>query len=232
MYLVEILISMEDLVKMFLDGKLDGKVYKTGTTTVAIKCKDGVVLGADTRVTAGYYIAHKHGKKIHMITPYIAITIAGVVADAQAIINIMRYNVSLYEIRLGKRMNAKSAARLLSLILFSNRLFPYITELIIAGRDADGFNIYRLDPWGSLIKDNIVATGSGSTVAIGLLESEYSENLTIESGKDLVVKALLAAIKRDVASGDDIDVAVIDERGYRELTKEEKKSIIEKFGAI
>ncbi len=206
-------------------------ILKTGTTTVAIKCRDGIVLGADTRVTTGYFIAHKHGKKIHMITPYIAVTIAGVVADAQAIINLMKYNVNLYEVRLNKKMTAKSAARLLSLILFNNRLFPYITELIIAGKDMDGFSIYKLDPFGSLIKDDIVATGSGSTVAIGVLESEYKSDITIEEGVKLVVKALLAAIRRDTASGDDIDVAIINDAGFRELSREEKKEVISKIGA-
>lgn len=205
-------------------------IYKTGTTTVAIKCKDGIVLGADTRVTAGYFIAHKRGKKIHMITPYIAMTIAGVVADAQVIINVLRYNVNLYEIRINKKMTVKSAARLLSLVLFNNRLFPYITELIIAGKDMTEFNIYRLDLFGSLIKDRIVATGSGSSIAIGVLESEYKEDLSVKDGIKLVAKALLAAMKRDVASGDDMDIAIIDEKGYRELTKEEKESIVGKLG--
>lgn len=204
----------------------DRPVLRSGTTTVAIKCRDGVVLGADTRVTSGYYIAHKHGKKIHMITPNIAVTIAGVVADAQAIVNIMRFNVNMYELTANKRMTARAAARLLSVILFNHRLFPYITELIVAGRDGDDYGIYRLDPLGSLVKDNITATGSGSTIAIGVIESGYRPDMTVEEGKRLVAKALLAAMKRDVASGDDMDIAVIDSGGYRELSKEEKESLI------
>jgi len=204
----------------------DNIMYTTGTTTVAIKCKDGVVLGADTRVTAGYYIAHKHGKKIHMITPNIAITIAGVVADAQAIINIIKYNINIYQLTLNKEITAKSAARLLSVILFSHRLFPYITELIIAGKDSDGYGIYRLDPLGSLVKDEISATGSGSTIAIGVLESNYKPDITVKDGIKLVAKALLAAMKRDVASGDDMDLAIIDDQGYRELSKEEKEELL------
>jgi proteasome beta subunit len=211
---------------VLLPDKRDELIYKTGTTTVAVKCKDGVVIGADTRVTAGYYIAHKHGKKIHKITPNIALTIAGVVADAQAIIDIVKYNINLYELRIHKKMTAKSAARLLSVILFNNRLFPYITELIVAGKDADGYNIYRLDPLGSLISDDITATGSGSPIAIGILESEYSKEITVDEGKMLVAKALTAAMKRDVASGDDIDIAIITKDGYYELSKEEKNNLI------
>lgn len=201
-------------------------VLRSGTTTVAIKCRDGVVLGADTRVTSGYYIAHKHGKKIHMITPNIAVTIAGVVADAQAIVNIMRFNVNMYELTANKRMTARAAARLLSVILFNHRLFPYITELIVAGRDGDDYGIYRLDPLGSLVKDDVTATGSGSTIAIGVIESGYRPDMTVEEGRRLAAKALLAAMKRDVASGDDMDIAVIDSGGYRELSKEEKESLI------
>jgi proteasome beta subunit len=214
---------------VLIPDKRDDMVYKTGTTTVALKCANGVVIGADTRVTAGYYIAHKHGKKIHKITPGIALTIAGVVADAQAIIDIVKYNINLYELRINKKMTAKSAARLLSVILFQNRLFPYVTELIVAGKDSDGYNIYRLDPFGSLISDEIIATGSGSPIAIGVLESEYSKDIAIEEAKLLIAKALNAAMKRDIASGDDIDMAVIDEEGYRELSKDEKNDLLKQL---
>ncbi len=207
-------------------------IYKTGTTTLALKCKDGVVLGSDTRVTAGYFVAHKIGKKIFMIRPYIAVTIAGVVADAQAIIDILKYNVNLYELKYGKQVSAKAAARLLSFILYRNRMFPLITELIVAGKDLDGFSIYKLDPFGSLIKDNYTVSGSGSPIAMGVIESEYSEDLSVNEGISLAAKALLSAMKRDVASGDDFNIAVIDEKGYRELSREEKDTYLKGISDI
>ena len=207
-------------------------LYKTGTTTLALKCKDGVILGSDTRVTAGYFIAHKVGRKIFMIRPYLALTIAGVVADAQAIIDTLRYHVNLYEFQYNKKIPAKSAARLLSLILYQNRMFPLITELIVAGKDYNDYSVYKLDPFGSLIKDNYTVSGSGSTIAIGVIENEYKDNLVIEDGVKLAIKALISAMKRDVASGDNFNISIIDEHGYRELSKEEKEKYFSQISDI
>jgi len=201
-------------------------IYSSGTTTLAIKCKDGVVIGADTRVTSGYFIAHKKGKKVFMIKPHIAVTIAGVVADAQAVIEELKYHLNYHENMYSKTLPAKSAANYLSILLFQNRLYPLITEIIVAGKDNDGYAIYKLDPMGSLIKDDYTVSGSGSMIAVGILESEYSKDISVEDGVKLAVKALLSAMKRDIASGDDFTIAVIDEKGYREYSVEEKEKLL------
>ncbi len=206
-------------------NKLNEHIVK-GTTTLAIKCKDGIVLGSDTRVTAGFFIAHKKGRKIYMIKPYLAVTIAGVVADAQAIVDTLKYHINLYEINYGVRATARAAARLLSIILYRNRLLPLMTELIVAGRDLDGYAIYKLDPLGSLVKDDYTVSGSGSMIAVGVIESEYHSNITIEEGVKLAVKALISAMKRDIGSGDDFNIAIINDHGYRELSKEDKDKLL------
>jgi len=204
----------------------DNRFLSTGTTTLALKCKDGIVLAADTRVTAGFYIAHKHGRKIFSIRPNIAVTIAGVVADAQVLLDQVKYHLNLFENLYQKKLTVKAVANYLSNVLYSHRLLPFITEMIIAGRDNTGFHIYKLDPLGSIIEDKYVVSGSGSLVAVGVLESRYSDNLNKEEGVKLAMEALLAAMKRDIGSGDNFIVAVIDEEGYHELTLEEKESLI------
>ncbi len=199
-----------------------------GTTTVAVICSDGVVVGADTRVTAGTFIAHKRGKKIFSITPRIAITIAGLLADAQAIIDTLKYNIRLYELRNRRRMDAKSAARMLSYILFQNRLYPLYTELIVSGMDGGEFSLYRLDLLGSLVKDEYSSTGSGSPLALGVLENGYKKDITVGEGIELVAQSLAAAMSRDIGSGNDFDILVMDESGSRELRVEEKGQLIRK----
>ncbi len=199
-----------------------------GTTTVAVICSDGVVVGADTRVTAGTFIAHKRGKKIFSITPRITITIAGLLADAQAIIDTLKYNIRLYELRNRRRMDAKSAARMLSYILFQNRLYPLYTELIVSGMDGGEFSLYRLDLLGSLVKDEYSSTGSGSPLALGVLENGYKKDITVGEGIELVAQSLAAAMSRDIGSGNDFDILVMDESGSRELRVEEKGQLIRK----
>ncbi len=206
------------------------KVLSTGTTTLALRCKDGVVLAADTRVTAGYFIAHKQGRKIFSIRPNIAITIAGVVADAQVLLEQVRYHINLFENVYQKSLSVKAVANYLSNILFAHKLLPFITEMIVAGKDREGYKVYKLDPLGSIIEDSYAVSGSGSLVAIGVLENRYREDLTVEEGVKLAVDALLAAMKRDIGSGDDFLVAVIDEKGYRELTLEEREKVLNDLG--
>ena len=73
----------------------DKNILKTGTTTVGILCKDGIVLAADRRATMGNIIADKKAKKIHAITDNIAVTIAGTVSDAQLLIKLIQAEARL-----------------------------------------------------------------------------------------------------------------------------------------
>ena len=196
--------------------------YK-GTTTLGVICLNGVVLATDTRVTMGYFIAHKRGKKVHKIDEHLAMTMAGVVADAQVVFETLRANARLYRLTNRRPMPVAAAARLAANILFYNRLLPLILQAIIAGVDSEGPHIYSLDPYGSLTEEKrFFATGSGSPVAFGILEDGYKDGLTVDEAVPLVVKAVKAAMLRDAASGDSFDVAVIDSKGFRELSEEEK----------
>jgi len=206
--------------------ELSKKLALHGTTTVGVVCKDGVILSSDTRVTMGFFVAHKKGKKIYKIDDHIAMTIAGTVADAQRTVEILKVNAKLYKLNVGRRIPINAAARLTANLLFSSRLTPLITQVLIGGVDDSGPHVYSLDPFGSVTEEKCVATGSGSPIAYGVLEDRYKEDATIKEVLPVVVSAVNSAMKRDAASGDDFAVAVIDQNGYRELTDEEKKNLL------
>lgn len=197
-----------------------------GTTTIGVVGKDGVVLASDTRVTMGLYVAHKHGKKIYKIDDHLAMTIAGTVADAQRVVDIITANAQLYKLNMGKPMPVNSAARIIANLLFSARYVPLLTQVLIGGVDETGPHIYSLDPFGSLTEEKCVSTGSGSPVAYGILEDMYVEGMSVEKLLPIVVKAVDAAMKRNAGTGDSFDVTVIDKEGYRELSSAEKKKIL------
>jgi proteasome beta subunit len=197
-----------------------------GTTTIGVVCKDGVILSSDTRVTMGYFVAHKKGKKIYQIDDHLAMTISGSVADAQRTVDILKVNAQLYKLNIKRPMPVNSAARLIANLFFSARLAPMVAQILVGGIDDTGAHVFSLDPFGSLTEEKCVATGSGSPVAYGVLEDKYKEDATIEEILSVVVRAIASAMKRDAASGDSFDVAVIDEKGYRELSDEEKKRIL------
>lgn len=202
--------------------------YK-GTTTVAAVCNDGVIMATDTRATMGNYVASKHAKKVYQITDQLAMTIAGGVAAAQRVVDILKVNAKLYNLEKGRPMPVAAAAMLVSNILFSNREVgaPLPLQALIGGVDLTGPHVYNLDPYGSLTEEKMVSTGSGSPFAYGVLEDRFKEDSTVAEMAPIVVKAVDSAMKRDVASGDNFDVAVITSDGFKELSEEDKIALLE-----
>ncbi|HEX9914489.1 MAG TPA: archaeal proteasome endopeptidase complex subunit beta [Candidatus Bathyarchaeia archaeon] len=199
-----------------------------GTTTLGVVCRDGVILGTDTRATMGTYVASKHAKKVYQITDNLAMTIAGGVAVAQKVVEILQVNSRLYELEKNRPILVKSAARLVSNLLFQNREvgMPLPMQALVGGFDETGPHVFNLDPYGSLMEEKMVSTGSGSPFAYGVLEAEFKEDSSVQKMLPVVVRAVDAAMKRDIASGDSFDIVVIDGKGFRELSQEEKQKIL------
>ncbi|WFO75724.1 archaeal proteasome endopeptidase complex subunit beta [Desulfurococcaceae archaeon MEX13E-LK6-19] len=194
------------------------KPLATKTTTVGIKLKDYVVLAADKRATAGVYIAHKKVEKIHMITDYMAMTISGLVADAQRLVDEARVTAKYYELSSNMKPSVKIIAVYLANILSSYlRLSPFIVQLVVGGFDTEP-RLYYIDLFGSLSEEDYIATGSGSPTAIGVLERNYSKDMSLEDAINLAKEAIKAAIGRDIFSGEGIDVVVIGKEGSRKET--------------
>jgi proteasome beta subunit len=209
-----------------LNNDAVNRLVLKGTTTIGVVCKDGVILASDTRVTMGFYVAHKHGKKIYKIDNHLAMTISGTVADAQRTVDVLTANAQLYKLEKSRPMPVSSAARLIANLLFSARYAPLVAQVLIGGVDDTGSHVFSLDPLGSLTEEKCVATGSGSPIAYGVLEDRYKEEVSVKELLPVIVKAVESAMKRDAASGDSFNVTIIDETGYRELTGEEKRQLL------
>jgi len=213
----------------FLGEDMEGNIYK-GTTTVGLVCREGVVLATEKRATMGSFIASRTAKKIYQIADRIAMTTAGSVGDAQFLARLIRVEANLYEIRRERKPSVRALATLTSNLLNSYRFYPYIVQLLIGGIDDEGAKIFSIDPIGGAIEErDIVATGSGSLTAYGVLEDRYSSELGVGQAVELAVRAIFSAMKRDSASGDGIDVVRITEKEYYQLKPEEIDEIIAKF---
>ena len=200
-----------------------------GTTTAGVVCSDGIVLATDTRVTAGGYIAHKRGKKLLQVDKHLAVTISGGVADAQNVVDSLRYYANTYRIEHNLPLPVKSAARILSNILFGSRYYPYIAIVLVGGWDSTGGSVYNVDLFGSAISEKVTATGSGSPVAWGVLEEGYQEGMSVAKGVTLAGNAIISAMRRNVFTGDHFDIAIIDKAGFREVTEQEKDKLLSQF---
>ncbi len=193
-----------------------------GTTTVGIKAKGGIVLCADMRASAGYFIANNNTMKIQKIDAHAGMTMAGGVADAQNITDALRYHSRLYRVRKQGPIPIRSITRLASLMFHQNRGYPFIADILVGGYDADGPALYNIDMFGSVEDKTYVTTGSGSPVAYGHLEEEYRDGISMEDATRVAYNAVAAAIARNIGTGDGINVATISADGFHLLTDAEK----------
>ena len=202
------------------------ELMKTGTTTVAIICKDGIVLCADKRVTSGYLVSYKRFDKITKITDDIAVTVAGTGSDVQLLVKLIRAELKLKDIRTGRKATVKEATNLLANLVYNNirkfSLIPGISHFIVGGKDSSGFYVYDVGADGSVTDiDDYTSSGSGSVMAFGVLETLYKKDLSVEEGVKLGIKAVNAAVQRDIASGNGIDVITITKDGIKKAFSKE-----------
>lgn len=201
------------------------KNLKKGTTTLGLVCKEGIVMATEMRATMGNLIGHKTTQKLFKISDNMALTVAGLVGDAQMLARWLSAEVNLYQLKTGSQMSLRASSTLMANIMNGRRYMPFWVQLLLGGIDSEGGHVYSLDAAGGSIPDKFQTTGSGSPFVYGVLEDRFKENLTVKEGKELGVRALVAAMKRDSASGDGISMCVIDSKGYHKVSPEELEKI-------
>jgi proteasome beta subunit len=187
-----------------------------GATTVGVVFKDGVILASEKRVSYGYLIVSKTGKKVFKISDHVGAACAGLVSDMQELIREVSAYGNLFSLDVGRPISVRSAAKLMSNLLFSRRLAPLITQTIVGGFDDEGPSLYSLDPLGSVLPDKYTVVGSGTEIAMGVVEEGFKENMDLEAAKELVIRGMKSAISRDIMSGDGVDFLIITKDGTAE----------------
>jgi proteasome beta subunit len=203
-----------------------------GTTTIGLVFSSGVILATEKRATMGYMIASKKAKKVYKVADRIGMTTAGGVGDAQQLARILTVECNLYQIRRSRPITVGATATLLSNYLNQNRYFPYYVQLLVGGIDETGPSVYSVDAMGGATKEEeIVATGSGSPMAYGVLEDRFRPKMSEDDAIDLAVRGLKSAMKRDAGSGEGIHVVVITKDKYEELNEDKLKKYLAKTPA-
>jgi proteasome beta subunit len=198
---------------------------KKGTTTVGIKTREGVVLAADKRATAGYLVANKKVKKILPLTEYCAITIAGTVAQAFFLADALRAQAQLYSLRNGERLAIKSIANIASNLLNSQKFYAVPVQLIMGGYDSSP-QLLMVDFFGSVSEEEYIVTGSGSPVAMGVVVTNYKPDMTLKEAQRLCAQAISAAIQWDTATGEGIDVVTVSHVGIEQADGEKIRNLL------
>ena len=199
------------------------QIMVPGAASVAIKCKDGVVLGSDRRATWGYTVTNKSTRKVFKVNEYIGLACYGLIGDFQILVKILRAQANLYHLDAGERISTRSMGKIVSNYLYSRKMMPLYTNLVVAGMDIGGPELYTLDAIGSLMPDDYGAVGTGMLLSFGILEAEYKPGMTVTAGEKLVEKAIRNSISRDVMSGNGIDILTITKDGAKEKYLEVKE---------
>lgn len=186
-----------------------------GATTVGIKTANSVVLASEKRLTYGYFVMSKNVRKVFQITSKIGAACAGLVGDMQILVKGAQAEINVYRYTYRKEPKVVSVAKVLSNYLFDSRFMPYIAETIVGGFDDSGPHVIVLDPLGSMIEDDYAVVGSGAEIAIGVIEADYRPDLSPEEARGLAIKAMKAAIARDAASGNGIDLLLFSKEGLK-----------------
>jgi len=206
---------------------MDANQVKTGTTTVGLKTKDIIVLAADMKATMGHIAYDEESKKLYKITNTMAVTNAGSVGDSMTIIRFLKGQAKLYEIERETRMSAKAATTLLSNVLNGNRYFPFIVQLLIGGVNSKT-ELFEITPYGDVIeRERYGATGSGTELALSVLDQSYKDAMPEEEAVKLAIRAINAGRRRDVFSGGvSVSVMVIDKNGVREIPRKQVEKLM------
>jgi proteasome beta subunit len=208
-----------------MDDSVKAKGVQTGTTTVGLVCRDGIVLASDRRATMGYLIASKDIDKVYPVSDRIAMTIAGGVGDAQMLIRWMNAELKLYELKHEKPATVEAAATLLANILAQYKYYPFFVQLLLGGID-ERPRLFSIDMLGGITEEKYTSTGSGSPIAYGVLEELYVPDKDISVNLPVAAKAVSAAMKRDAASGERVDLCTVTKLGFKRMDKEDVAKIL------
>lgn len=190
-----------------------------GATAVGISFNNGVLLASERRVSFGNFVVNKSTKKTFVLTENVGAACAGMVADMNVLARQVAALSKIRKFETRRDLQTNSVAKLMSVIMFERRYFPLLTQVIVGGYDVKP-QIYTLDPLGSLLPDEYAAVGSGAEMALGVLDAQYTPNITEEDARKLAIKSIKSSIQRDASSGDGIDILIINNKGKNEESLE------------
>ena len=193
-------------------------MYMPGATAVGMQCDGGVVFGSEKRIAYGNLLVSKSTKKLFQITPKVGAACAGLVADMQILSLQISALAKIRAMEIEREVPPNTIAKMMSNMMYERRYFPLLTQVIVGGVVGEPV-IFTLDPMGSVLPDKYAAVGTGAEMALGVLDPQFKENMTEDNAVELVKKSIRAASSRDTASGDGIDVMVVNKDGSRQFTE-------------
>jgi proteasome beta subunit len=211
-----------------MDTELKKNIMKTGTSTVGIVCKGGIVMAGDRQATLGSSIVgSKKTPKIYQINEYLVVSVSGNASDSQMALRYGASQLKLKELKDKKRPNIKEAASFMASMCFQlirkPSMIPSVVGSLVGGFNENGTTeLYTIIPDGTIekVEDYDANISSGMPYMLGLLERQYKKNITVEEGIKLAIECIKSSTQRDVGSGFGIDVMTITKEGIKHAVKQ------------
>ena len=190
-----------------------------GTTLVALCCKDGVVVGADTRTSVSGFVSNRYAHKLTPLSPNIIVCRSGSAADTQQLCDEARWELESLEYSSQRVLQVSQVAKLLRSYMVERNNMQ--ASLLCAGLTSDGEGrLYTILPSGALFQHETHAvSGSGSTYIMGYLDewlAKLEDELVDEDEAiALVGKAIQLAMDRDGSSGGFIRIYSVTAKGTK-----------------
>ncbi|CRK95492.1 CLUMA_CG008961, isoform A [Clunio marinus] len=217
-------------VNQFPEYKVPGAVQhqfnpyeNNGGSIVAIAGDDFAVIGADTRLSAGYNIFSRDHSKLFTMTSKAVLASCGNWGDSDTLSSFLKYKVQQYaDAHENREISLNALAQLMSTMMYGRRFFPYYVSNILAGTYEGKGYVYSYDPIGHCERHTYRAGGSSAALLqpildnqIGLKNMEQKPNvpLTVDRAVDLVTDAFISAAERDIYTGDGVNISIITNNG-------------------
>lgn len=203
----------------------------SGTTIMGAVFDGGVVLGADTRVSTGRYVANRASRKITCITEKIWLARSGSAADTQALAGIVKNYLSQHALEIGCDPAVATASNLFQMVAYNNK-DNLSAAMIVGGVDKSGAHLYSIPLGGTQVKVKVYATGSGSTYIQGLIDATFRDGMTRQETEAFVAKTISHAMNRDGSSGGMLRLITITAAGVDETCIQgDKLPVAPEFGS-
>ncbi len=213
-----------------------------GTTVLALKFAEGVVMAGDRRATAGYSIEDERIEKVFPADDHSAVAFAGAAGQATDMVKLFQTEIEHYEKVEGERLSLEGKANRLAQMIRGNLPMAMQGLLVVplfAGWDerrAEG-RIFRYDVTGGRWEEAVFhATGSGGIHARGTLKKRWSPGLDRTAAIRVAVEALYDAAQEDVATGGpDLyrgiypSVKVVDRDGFHTMPEPDVRDAFEEI---
>ena len=207
------------------------ETVKRGTTTAALKFKDGVVLVCDKRIISRLIIPDSI-EKMFKIDGHVGIATSGLVADARQLVARARVEAQINRIIYGATVPVDVLVKRICDFKQSFTQYggsrPFGTALLIGGVDANGIHLYETDPSGAYQSYHAGAIGSGRNTVIEFFEDNWKDNMTLNAAMKLGLEALRSANDAEL-NREAVEVTVVDSNGYRVLDRAEVNKQIDRL---